>query len=212
MDDFAPLSLKFVRKYMRLAKLVGQDENPCYSRQIGTVLVDPVVNRVLGMGYNGPPKSTPHTDSREYLENFVWPQLTEQERECVRVALAAKQYLPPLSDADTKEDFCDEYTGCKTCPRRLVGAGSGQRTELCSCAHSERNAIYNASCDVQGAWAFCWCGVPCQDCAGAMINAGIKRVFCYEWGADYSMGSRFLFEKAKVQLSIYSQEFYMASV
>jgi deoxycytidylate deaminase len=57
--EFAPLSKKFVVKYMRLAKLVGEDQNPCYSRQIGTVLVkvyDDGSSRIIATGYNGPPE------------------------------------------------------------------------------------------------------------------------------------------------------------
>lgn len=62
---------KFTHKYMRLAKQFGEDSNPCLSRHIGVVIVDPVDNNVAGIGYNGPPPGTPHCDTREYLGDVL---------------------------------------------------------------------------------------------------------------------------------------------
>ena len=73
------LSDKFIKKYLRLAKFISEDQNPCYSRHVGAVIVDPVINKVVGTGYNGPPKDVPHCDSSEHLKNVVWPQLTQTE-------------------------------------------------------------------------------------------------------------------------------------
>ena len=193
------MKTKFVNKYMRLARQIGEDENPCYSRKIGSVIVDPVSNKILGTGYNGPPKDTPHCDTEEYLRDIFWPQLTKSDKE-----IFLKQSKP--GDIDSfKNQVCKDFDGCKICPRRLVKAVSGQRTELCSCLHSERNAITNASCNLQGAFIFCYCAVPCIQCAGSIINAGIKRVYCLDEERYHDVSEKLLF-KAKVEVVFINKE------
>ena len=70
---------KFIHKYMHLAKNFGEDSNPCYSRKIGVIIVEPKINKIVATGYNGPPRGTPHCDSKKHLHIIVWPQLTETE-------------------------------------------------------------------------------------------------------------------------------------
>ena len=210
------LSEKFVKKYMRMAKQVGEDQNPCYSRQLGVVLVKVYPDgdsRVVATGYNGPPKHTPHCDSRDYLEDIFWTQLTREER-----TKACNYFEIGLDgwEAIRRDSFLKKATGCRTCPRKIIGAKSGERTELCSCEHAERNAIYNATEDLHGCWAFCWCGVACWDCTKALINNGIKRCFFIEdasyarnGGTDYSFGSRWLFQRACVEIVLHKPDFYL---
>lgn len=185
---------KFIRKYMRMAKFVGEDQNPCYSRKIGSVIVSPA-GRVLGTGYNGPPKKVPHCDDPEYLMFVVWPQLTDEEKEPWKAAIQSNSRLAKT------EYHVGEFVGnCQgQCPRRLIGAKSGERLTLCSCRHSECNAIINSSQDLTGAYLFLWATSPCDACAGEIINAGIKRVYCLT-GQDYSFSTGWLFEKAGVEL------------
>ena len=71
---------KFVRKYMKLAKVMADDQNPCFSRRVGAVVVDPLTNGIVGAGYNGPPENTPHCNDIEFLKYFFWPQLTRKEK------------------------------------------------------------------------------------------------------------------------------------
>lgn len=191
---------KWSRKYLRMARSFGEDSNPCYSRHIGSIIVDPVANKVLGMGLNGPPTGTPHCDDPKYLAEIVWPQLTDSE---VRVALR----LPHDCEAKNsinRGQFVEKFSDCKQCPRRIIGAPSGKRTELCTCQHSERNAITNARQSVQDAWIFCWCTVPCDGCTGAIIQSGIKKVICLhsEPEADYSFSSRWQFKHAGVEVEL----------
>lgn len=184
-----------VKKYMRLAKQVGEDNNPCYSRHIGVVIVNPAHHRIVGTGYNGPPRDTPHCDDAEYLRDVVYPQLTEDEKAYFR------QNSNPINFESLEcEGFVATAAGCKTCPRKLVGAKSGQRLELCSCAHAETNAITNSGQDLKDCVMFCWCGVPCYECSKLIINSGIKTIYVINWGADYSTGSRWLFRKAGVEI------------
>ncbi len=167
------MSPKFVRKYLRFAQLVGSDQNPCLSRGIGSVIVDPDTNRILSTGYNGPAKGVPHLDSFESLCEFIYPQLTDEDASYIKCTKGDKQFL--LGSA---EEFAAQYEGCKTCPRKIVGAKSGARLDLCSCVHSERNALLNAGCDLTGSYLFAYCGVPCVDCTIEIINAGVSRVYC----------------------------------
>lgn len=190
---------------MRLARQVGEDENPCYSRQIGTVIVDPVANKILGTGYNGPPKDVPHCDTRDYLSNCFYPQLNEKDK---RIALSSLGFHGDLpAEPYAKEEFLNRAVNCRQCPRKLIMAESGKRSELCACQHSERNAITNSGCSLIGAYAFCWCTLPCQDCTGALINARISKVFCLN-GKDYSYSSRYLFGSAGVEIHQYDSHFF----
>lgn len=206
---------KWVGKYMRLAKKVGEDKNPCYSRKIGVVVVrvhaDGTSGKVLGTGYNGPPRGTPHCDEREYLETIFWPQLDPVEKaKAVNAANTKGVPIVGSEDKDMCKHVCDSYAGQKTCPRKIIGAPSGTRLELCSCAHAETNAIVNSSDDLYGAYMFCWCGVPCVECTKLIINAGIKRVYVIDWGNDYSHGSRWLFDKAGIEVIMHPPEYYLS--
>jgi dCMP deaminase len=179
---------KFVLKYMRMAKFVAEDQNPCYSRHVGAVIVSPILNKVVGTGYNGPPKGVPHCDTPAHLEKVVWPQINNDE----------KCFLE-IKDINCNS-FVEKYKNCGNCPRRLVGAKSGERLELCSCVHAETNAIVNAAQDVSGFYIFCWCPLPCVECSKLIINAGIKKVYCYKEEQDYSVGSRFILEKSGIEI------------
>ncbi len=152
------LSEKFVNKYMRLAKQITLDNDSCYSRQIGVVIVDPAKNQIKSTGYNGPPSGTPHCDSLEFLEEFFWPQLTDAQKWAINKTPA-------------------ELAGCKVCPRRLVGAKTGELLNLCSCAHAERNAIERCGLDLTGCSILCYCYVPCLECTKAIIESGIREVY-----------------------------------
>lgn len=47
--------------------------------------------------------------------------------------------------------------------------------------HAERNAIYNAARNgvkLKGSTLYVTSGLPCADCARAIINSGIKKVYC----------------------------------
>ncbi len=98
----------------------------------------------------------------------------------------------------------------------MIGAPSGERTELCSCVHAEANAVANAAEDLHGTAAFCWCGIPCWDCCKLLVNAGVATVYCVndasyanKGGPDYSFGSRWLLEKAGVEFVMRDKEAYL---
>lgn len=195
---------KFIVKYMMMAKEMGTRFNPCFSRHIGIVIVDPVRNAPISTGYNGPPEGTPHCDTKEFLSGYFWPQLTEAEKD-----RACESVRGPHEVCEVSEDFfTSRAAGKKVCPRRYVKAGSGERPTLCSCAHAERNAINRSPMPVHGMEMFCWCGVPCMDCASAILQSGIDKVYCLKVdGPDYFPQSRWLFSVSGVILREYTQEF-----
>jgi deoxycytidylate deaminase len=225
------LSEKFIKKYMRQAKHVADENTSCYSRHLAVVLVkvyEDERSRIVGTGYNGPPAKTPHCDSREYLREIIWPQLKETEKinlltvqEIMKADELASEYCKNQFHADAMdremgEIFADKHADCKACPRKIIGCKTGERVDLCSCQHAERNAIYNSTEDLDGCYAFCWCGVPCTDCAGALINKGIKKIYIIEDGsyahgngADYSFSARWLLRKKGIELIIHPKEYYL---
>ena len=51
--------------------------------------------------------------------------------------------------------------------------------------HAERNAIYNAArigVSTKGTTMYMSCGLPCVDCARAVVQAGIKTIYCERGG------------------------------
>ena len=210
---------KFIKKWMRVARLIGEDQNPCHSRKIGAIIVEPKSNRILGTGYNGPPPGTPHPESAEYLREYFWPQLTDDEKQSLKLSLLTTHELQsglrdessPITDEYLCNRFVETYQGKPICPRRLVRADTGQRTDLCSCGHAERHAITNAAQSCLNCYMFCWCGVPCLQCTDAIIQAGIIRVYCLDV-PDYHSLSRWLFHKAGVLIIQYPIGWYNEQV
>lgn len=195
--------LKFVRKFMRMAQSVAKSNDSCYSRQIGCIIAD-CDYRIISMGYNGPPSNTPHCDTKEYLENFFVPQLSFKEKETLDLY---DVYEP--TRINKEKDWCQKNNKCGTCPRRLINAGPGERSTLCSCQHAERNAVTNATRDLRSSAIYCWCGVPCIDCAGSIINSRLKEChILYVDGPDYHPTSRWLLKQGGVELFEYSSEYF----
>lgn len=193
---------KFITKYMKLAKTIADDNDACYSRKIGVVITNDKGTKVLGVGYNGPAPGVPHCDTEDYLKNFFWPQLTDEEKEMLLKRMLEEGHIDDRTTYDFRSRFSQCYNNCKVCPRRLVNAGPGMRSELCQCGHAERHAITNAACDLENAVMFCWCGVPCIQCTDAIIHSGIKTVYCHQQTAEqmYHAVSMWQFEKANCEV------------
>lgn len=187
---------------MRMAKQVAEDNNPCYSRKVGVVITD-VDGIIKGVGYNGPPRKTPHCDSAEYIREILLPKLNDEEKDRL---VRAYNYDPGWKW--DKEDQYDEIPrkldGCKTCPRRLLGYSAGVRNDLCSCQHAERNAITNASASLKGGILYGWCCVSCMQCTGAVINARISECHFLD-GPEYESGCLKLYEYAGIPIFLHSE-------
>lgn len=197
------LTVDKIKYYMRFAKGVEASENPCYSRALGSVVVDPRNADLVSIGHNGPPDGVPLCDDEHYLGNVVWPQLTSEEKV---VALGKVDG----DDESLRARFLMKYAKCKTCPRKIIGAESGKRLELCSCSHSEHDACVKAHRDITGFWLLAYMGVPCIECCKTIVNSGIKTVVCIDTGKpDYSPhSSRWLLRKANVNLYQEKEEYF----
>ena len=182
-------SLKFQTKYLKFAKAIASDNNICGSRQLAAIIVD-ANHKVRGIGYNGPPAGTPHCDSYEFLSNYFWRSLTNEDRECFQRTFGQKNL------EDTRNEVCRTYENSGCCPRKLVGAESGERSDLCSCQHAEQNAINNSGCDIAGCVMYCMCP-PCIRCAGSIINARLVEVH-YPRQAPYQWQANLLLKQAGV--------------
>ena len=192
---------RFVGKYMRLARQIATDDNPCLSRQVGVVVVDPSTNGIVGAGYNGPPEGTPHCNDLEFLKNFFWPQLTLKEKEKIHAVMTQSSWWwSRPTGTSRKRESCEYIASCNVCPRNALGYSSGKRPELCSCQHAERNALNKLAVPAKGLVMFCWCGVPCIQCTGSIINAGIKELYCLKQIEDYHPEARWLYEKSTTAL------------
>jgi len=182
---------KWTRKYLKLAKTFADDNDACYARKIGAVLVSEN-NRIISMGYNGSVEKAPHCDSKEYLRYLYSDLLDEKEKESL-----ANQ------GCKSQEEFVDRFAGCRMCPRRILGIPSGEKLYLCGCAHAERNCLAAANqsgVSTFNATMYCYCGVPCHECTLQIIQAKVKRVICLKVNPDYSKSSRGLLRMTGVVL------------
>lgn len=205
---------KHIRKWFKQAKAIADDGVPCLSRAIGSVVVNPETNTIVSTGYNGTGRGLPDCDSYEHLKEYVYPQLTDQEKSYIEGSYEG----PIYSCTDLPERFASTFSGCKQCPRKLVNARSGERLELCQCSHSEENAVNNAALaghSTYGCYIFCWCGVPCVECSSAIIQAGIKEVHCIEeesGSANHTYAtwrSEWRFKNAGIKVNKYSKEWIL---
>jgi dCMP deaminase len=111
----------------------------------------------------------------------------------------------------------DGFHGCSNemvCPRKTKGFKSGEGLDTCPAIHAEVNAILNSTRSGEFIWGsslYCWCGVPCKWCAGIIVNAGIKKVYCFD---DRSVGSisyivlgEKILQECGVEIITYSKEF-----
>ena len=198
----SPVKPTDLKKWMRSAQFAKDNENPCLSRSIGVVIVDPRRDAVVSVGHNGPPENLPACDDPDYLKKVVAPQLTPQE-----LAVAVRG---DGSDDELRARFCKEYAGCGICPRRLIGAPSGQRLELCTCIHGETDAVTKARRPLFDCWMICACGVPCIDCTKIILEARMEVVVALEHGhGDYSpYSSRWMFERSNTQLIMAAPEWF----
>jgi deoxycytidylate deaminase len=200
---------KFTRKYLKMARELAKDNDACYSRLIGVVLVSNV-NRIISVGYNGGVEGVPHADDQKYLAHLWNNLLTDQQR----------QYFEDEHDVQQINgsgcySFASKFSGCGQCPRKLLGIKSGESLELCPCAHAERNALANANISgvsTLGSVMYCYCSVPCHECTVQICQSKVSRVVCLDNGfPDYSPSSRFLFEKSGVELVQVTEEWIDAS-
>jgi len=164
-----PLQVYYRRKpmkwdaYFHTVCISVSSKSACLSRQIGAILVKE--KSIVATGYNGPARGIPHCGHERFMKDDV-----------------IKDLLTPPNIQYNRNQVAD------TCPRKLLGYESGTHLEICPAQHAEANAISNAArlgVSVNGATLYMNCVIPCKDCFGALINAGIIEIVvddaqCYD--------------------------------
>lgn len=164
-------------RMMGAAKFFG-GWSKCLSRQIGAVIVED--KTIISSGYNGPPRNVSECTTVQGLRNFI------------------KAHGSGLEGQDIKR-LGDDWG--KKCPRQILSLPSGTGLEYCIAGHAEANAIANAArkgVEVRGAAMYCYCPLPCMNCAKMIIGAGIDVVFHIK-GLDYDSVSRSMLNEAGVK-------------
>ena len=154
----------------------------CLSRQVGCLIVRN--NRVVATGYNGPPMGVPHCGEERFMKDS---QLS--------TALGFKG-IDELNRRDIHT----------TCPRQLLGYTSGAGLEWCHALHAERNAITNAAflgVETNRCTLYLNNIIPCKDCFGTIINAGIVEVICLDM-IQYDKTSEYFQKYSSIKIREFS--------
>jgi len=162
-------------KFMDAARHFGT-WSKCLSRKIGAILVRD--KTIISTGYNGPPRGVPHCDEARRIDEIK--KILESRGGSHKI--------------DNTIEWLMKHRG--NCPRKILGASSGEMLYLCQAGHAERNAIVNAAREgvvTKGADLYCYSPLPCLECAKSIINAGIKRVFYLNENYDSMAGWLFMY-------------------
>ena len=140
---------KWDNYYLDVCNAVAKNSS-CLSRKIGAILVKD--KSIISTGYNGAPRGHYHCGKERLLKD---ERLVEELS---------------ISDDHPRLDVFN------TCPRRLLGYGSGEGLQWCPAEHAERNCIADAArrgVKTKGSTLYMNTGMPCQNCMTLLINAGI---------------------------------------
>lgn len=154
-------------------------KSPCLSRKIGAILVRN--NSIISTGYNGPPRGIPH---------------------CGLDRMKKDKHLNYLTDITENEDSIHLNRFFSECPRKVLNYESGTHMEICPAQHAEENAISNASrlgVSVVNSTLYMNCVIPCKNCFGTLINAGIKEIVVDKIEV-YDVHTKFLIENSNIKL------------
>ena len=171
------MSISWDKYFHELCKVAAMKSH-CLSRQIGAVLVKD--KTVIALGYNGPPRGIPHCGvARRKSDVTLFHRLNGS--------------IEPIFGND------------EMCPRQRLGFSSGDGLHLCPAAHAEDNCISNAArtgVAIMGATMYISCGVPCKNCLGKIINAGIAEIVC-ESMEIYDELSKWMLKESDLKIRTY---------
>lgn len=165
-------------------------KSPCLSRKIGAILVRD--KSIISTGYNGPPRGVSHCGH----ERFMKDKTLEGEIENY-LASSIKSTAAMIMTRFEHE-----------CPRKLLGYASGTHMELCPAQHAEVNAISNAArlgVSVLNSTLFMNSVIPCKNCFGALINAGVTKIVVEE-AKVYDKFTSFLIENSNIKIREFSYD------
>lgn len=192
--------------FLRIAKEVGSNSK-CLSRQIGSVLVKD--KSIVSTGYCGPPRNIPPC-------NFRTTQVIN-DGEITSKSIIKIDGIDYIALGITQDMMVDRQSVSdlinSTCPRKIIGAKSGERLDLCIAGHSERNALIQAAREgtsTKGTELYCYCGPPCKDCMIEIINFGVETIVCLEgYGVNiayYDNLTKYLIDESDIEVIKYDKE------
>jgi len=156
----------------------------CFSRKIGAILVRD--NVVIATGYNGPPRGMPPCDKR-------WDNSDDP------IISALPSETCDWSNLDTRGK----------CPRQVLGYKSGERLDLCPAVHAEVNCVTAAArlgVSVKGAKLYMNAQIPCSNCMGVLVNAGVSGIVITDL-APYNSLTMAILRYAEIPVRTFEGEF-----
>lgn len=151
-------------------------KSPCLSRKIGAILVKD--KSIVATGYNGPSRGIPHCGNERIMKDSV-----------------LLHFL-----AHPNPTYPSRYLS--ECPRKVLGYESGTFTELCPAQHAEINTISNAArlgVSILNTTLYMNCIIPCKNCFGALINAGVVEIVVDDVKA-YDKYTQYLINNSTIKL------------
>ncbi len=170
-------------KYFHGLCVTVASKSPCHSRKIGAILVRD--KSIVSTGYNGPPRGVPHCSSDRYIKDEALQKVMNTHSEILSI---------PILD--------------NSCPRQALGYGSGTHMEVCTAQHAEENAVSNAArngVSVLGCTLYMNSVIPCKNCLGTLINAGINKLVIEE-AIVYDEWTRFFLDNSNILIREFKHE------
>lgn len=156
-------------------------KSPCLSRKIGAILVRD--KSIISTGFNGPARGIPH---------------------CGHERIIHDDYLSSyMKDSFNRGVIITHQSDWKSlCPRRILNYPSGEGMEWCTAQHAEENTISNAArlgVSTIGSTLYMNCIIPCKNCFGTLINAGIKEIVVEDIKV-YDKHTQFLLNNSSIKI------------
>jgi dCMP deaminase len=182
IKEFAHQTEGWDKYFYDLAQAVAQNSK-CLSRKIGVVIVRD--KSVISTGYNGPPAGVQHCNERIFDHGSS---------------------IDPLEKEIPVGKMIDPNDVKGKCPRQVLGYKSGEGMNLCPAGHAERNAISNAAkmgVNTAGTTMYMTCPIPCKDCLGVIIGAGINEMVVSKF-LYYDDMSRYILDGSDIYMRTYT--------
>ncbi|MBE3139132.1 MAG: hypothetical protein IMZ53_00950 [Thermoplasmata archaeon] len=164
-------------RYFHSICIAVATKSPCLSRKIGAILVRD--HSIVSTGFDGPSRGIPHCGQSRLLSDIY-----------------LSKYIHGMVGQLTRSRINNE------CPRKLLGYESGTHMELCPAQHAEENAVSNAArlgVSTVNTTLYMNCVIPCKNCFGTLINAGISEIVVDEV-KSYDIHTQYLIDNANIKI------------
>lgn len=170
------VSMQMWDRYFHTICIAVSSKSPCLSRKIGAILVRD--HSIVSTGFNGPSRGIPHCGRpRNLKDDYLIERISTHNKG-----------VPRLMDTD--------------CPRKLLGYESGTGMQWCPAQHAEENVISNAArlgVSILGTTLYMNCVIPCKNCFGTLINAGIVEIVVDKTDV-YDKHTQYLIDNSSIKI------------